>query len=187
MLNILVVCGADRPGRQSIHPAQFLVDTVKAGGHNAELADFQKLPLPFINTPEAPGDLNGAYPDSNVQQWSNMVKSADALVLVVPEYNHGYPGVLKNALDWLYSEYDSKPVALVGVSSGGVGGARVIENLRPVLGAFQMWDIKETVMFRSVQDVFDEQGNLKDESYRKAVEGMLSSLYKKAEALKQLR
>lgn len=187
MLNIVVVCGATREKRMSIWPAQYIAKVINESGHQATLADFKETPLPFINTEVSPGELNGVYPDANVQAWSNMVKSADALVIVSPEYNHGYTGVLKNALDWLYSEYDNKPAAIVGVSSGGVGGARMIENLRPILGAFQMWDIKETVMFRNVQDDFNEDGSLKDESYAKQVVGMLDSLYKKAEVLKKLR
>jgi NAD(P)H-dependent FMN reductase len=120
-----------------------------------------------------------------VQKWSRIADAADAFVLVAPEYNHGYSAVLKNALDWLYPEFDHKPVGLVGVSSGQVGGARAIEQLRPIAENFSMFAIRETVMFAKIKDVFNEQGKLLDETYNKKIERFLQSLAWSAEAMKQ--
>jgi len=103
---------------------------------------------------------------------------------VTPEYNHGYPAVLKNALDWLYLEFDHKPVGLAGVSDGTVGGARVIEQLRPIMENFTMFAIRETVMFATIQNIFDLEGKLLDESFNKKVDGLLASLIKAAEFMK---
>jgi NAD(P)H-dependent FMN reductase len=128
--------------------------------------------------------MKGKYPYPNVQKWSEIAYKADAYVIVTPEYNHGYPAVLKNALDWLYLEFDHKPVALVGVSDGLVGGARVIEQLRPIMENFSMFAIREAVAFRTTQNVFDADGKLLDESYNKRVDGMLKSLIASAEIMK---
>jgi NAD(P)H-dependent FMN reductase len=140
-----------------------------------------------MNSPVTPSKLHKQYPDPAVQQWSGIVDAADALVIVSPEYNHGYPAVLKNALDWLYPEFADKPVGLVGVSNGPSGGARVIEQLRLLCGDFGLFDIKETVLFRSVQNVFGPTGALSDDSYLKQIDGLLAALYRMAEVLKAAR
>jgi len=186
-LNIPVILGSVREGRNSEKPAKFLVEKIKATGHTSELVDFKELPLPFLDSKEEPSDLNKVYPYPNVQKWSAIADAADGFVIVVPEYNHAYPGVLKNALDWLYSEFDHKPVGLVGVSNGQVGGARAIEHLRPVIETFSMYAIRETVMFVRAQNVFDENGKLLDDVYNKKVDGMLKSLFWSAEAMKKAR
>ena len=186
-LNIAVVCGSVREGRQSIHAANFLVDQLKARGVDAHLVDFKDFPLPFIYTPEEPSKLKGAYPDKNVKVWSDIAKAADGFVFVAPEYNHGYTGVLKNALDWLYHEFERKAAGLVGVSSGLVGGARAIEQLRTLMGSFAMYDIRETIMVRNASKVFDGSGKLIDEELLKQVPKFIDSLLFAAQALKIAR
>lgn len=186
-LYIPVVLGTVREGRKSYFPAKFLVHMLESMGVQSELVDFKELPLPFLDAPLEPAQYKKQYPNPNVQTWSGIADMADAFVIVTPEYNHGYPAVLKNALDWLASEFAHKPVGLVGVSNGLVGGARVIEQLRPILENFSMFGIRETVMFRTVQDVFDEQGKLLDEKYEKQARGLIESLMFSAEAMKQAR
>ncbi len=187
MLNIPVILGSVREGRHSEKPARFLVEKIKALGHTSQLVDFTELPLPFIDTPKEPSDYERQYPNENVRKWSKIADAADAFVLVVPEYNHGYSGVLKNALDWLFPEYEHKVVGLAGVSTGILGGARAIENIRPVIEAFKMFAIRETVMFGKIENIFDAEGKLLDESYNKKVDGLLKSLVWSAEALKKAR
>ena len=92
--------------------------------------------------------------------------------------------MLKNALDWLYLEFDHKPVALAGVSSGILGGARAIEQLRPIMENFSMFAIREIVVFGSVQNVFGADGKLLDESFNKKADGMIKSLIQSAEIMK---
>lgn len=186
-LQIAVICGTIREKRMSIHAANFMMEQLKTAGVKAVLVDFKDLPLPFINTPEEPSAYKGAYPDANVQKWSQIAASSDAFVIVTPEYNHGYPGVLKNALDWLYSEFDKKPLGLVGVSSGLVGGARAIEQLRELAGGFGMYDIKESIMVRAVSKVFNEEGELIDESLLKQVPKFVASLIFASKMMKQAR
>ncbi|HYV33737.1 MAG TPA: NADPH-dependent FMN reductase [Candidatus Limnocylindria bacterium] len=184
MLNIPVILGSVREGRSSENPAKFLVEKIKAAGHTSELVDFKQMPLPFFNSALMPVELKGKYPEPNIQKWSEIAYNADAFVIVTPEYNHGYPGVLKNALDWLYLEFDHKPVGLVGVSDGLVAGARVIEQLRPIMENFSMFAVRETVMFAKAPEVFDKDGKLLDPVYEKKVDGMLKSLVSVAEIMK---
>jgi NAD(P)H-dependent FMN reductase len=184
MLNIPVILGSVRDSRKSEAPAKFIVEKIKALGHESQLVDFKQMPLPFFNAPLMPVQMKGIYPEPNIQKWSEIAYNADAYVIVTPEYNHGYPAVLKNALDWLYLEFDHKPVGLVGVSNGLVAGARVIEQLRPIMENFSMFAVRETVMFAKAQDVFDADGKLLDESYIKKVDGLLKSLTEVAEVMK---
>jgi NAD(P)H-dependent FMN reductase len=184
MLNIPVILGSVRAGRKSEAAARFVLEKVKALGIKTQLVDFKELPLPFFDNALMPVQMKGVYPYPNVQKWSEIAEKADAYIIVTPEYNHGYPGVLKNALDWLYLEFDHKPVGLVGVSDGLVAGARVIEQLRPIMENFSMFAVRETVMFARAQDVFDADGKLLDEAYNKKVDGLLKSVVSVAEIMK---
>ena len=97
-------------------------------------------------------------------------------MLVIPEYNHGYPGELKLLLDSLGPHYKGLPVGLVGVSSGTLGGARVIEHIKPVLIELYMTLIKESIMIPNVKDAFDESGNIKNESTTEYVNKIVDEL-----------
>lgn len=186
-LNIPVVLGSVRTNRRSLWPAKLLSQKLTEAGHASVLVDFKELSLPFVDSDPNPSSLNKQYPYANVQQWSKVVDAADGLVLVAPEYNHGYSAVLKNALDWLYPEFNNKPVGLVGVSDGLNGGLRALEQLRPLMANFGMYDIQQTVLFRKVQDMFDEQGVLLDASVTSHIEKFITALAKTAEAMKPLR
>ena len=186
-LTIPVVLGSVREGRKSYFPALLMAERLKAAGVISQLVDFKGLPLPFVDCPKEPAQYEKRYPNENVQRWSEIADAADGFVFITPEYNHGYSGVLKNALDWLYPEFKRKAAGLVGVSSGAVGGARAIEQLRPILADFSMFCIRETVMFAKVGNVFDEQGILLDPAYNKKIDGFVSSLLWLTEALKKAR
>lgn len=183
-LNIPVILGSVREGRKSEAAAKYLVEKIKAAGHETQLVDFKELPLPFFDSPLLPVQLKGKYPYPNVQKWSEIAYKANGFVIIAPEYNHGYSAVLKNALDWLYLEFDHKPVGLVGASSGTIAGARAIEQLRPIMENFSMFAIRETIGFAIVQNVFDDSGKLLDDSYNKKIDGFLQSLIKSAEIMK---
>lgn len=187
MLTIPVILGSVREGRHSIHPARLMVQKLTEAGVQAQLVDFKALPLPFLDCPKEPNDYNKQYPNENVQTWSGIADAADGFVIVTPEYNHGYPAVLKNALDWLFPEFKHKAVGFVGVSSGQVGGARAIEQLRPIMENFSMFAVRETVMFGPVKDAFDAGGNLIIDSYNKKIDGLIKSLLFSAQAMKDAR
>jgi NAD(P)H-dependent FMN reductase len=187
MLNIPVILGSVREGRKSEAPARYILEKVKAAGHTSLLVDFKEMPLPFYNAPTVPVVyFKSEYPDANAQKWSEIARTADAFVVVSPEYNHGYTAVLKNALDWGYLEFEKKPFGLVGVSNGPTGGARMIENLRPIIENFGAVAMRETIMIGSVQNSFDA-GKLINPELDKKIDGLLKSLTWWAEALKKAR
>lgn len=188
MLNIPIILGSVREGRKSEAPAKYILEKVKAAGHQSQLVDFKQLPLPFYNAPTVPVVYyKSQYPDANAAKWSDIVRAADAFVIVTPEYNHGYPAVLKNALDWGYLEFEKKPFGLVGVSNGTVGGARMIEQLRPIIENFGAVATRETVMIGPVQNYFDNAGTMVNPELDKKIDGLLKSLTWWAEALKKAR
>ncbi len=108
-------------------------------------------------------------------------------MIVTPEYNHGYPGMLKHALDTNLKEYVHKAVGVCGVSAGGFGGARVIENLLPVLRELGLVTIFWDLNFSTVGKVFDESGSLLDQSYVKRADKFLSELIWMAKVLRRGR
>ncbi|HTM69107.1 MAG TPA: NAD(P)H-dependent oxidoreductase [Candidatus Binatia bacterium] len=143
-LRIAVIVGSTRQGRFSEKPAAWMFEQVKAlPGVEAELLDLRDHALPFYDEPITPSTFKGNYPNEAVARWSERIKAADAFVIVTPEYNHGYPAVLKNALDYVYDEWHRKPVGFM--SYGGVSGARVIEQLRLVSIELHMAPIREAV------------------------------------------
>ena len=166
-LFIPVILGTPRQGRMSEHVANFVLNEIeRRDGVETELIDVRKLGLPIDDAGEAiknPG-------------FSAAMNRADGLVIVAPEYNHGYPGLLKHALDTNLKEYIHKAVGICGVSAGGFGGTRVIEALIPVLRELGMVTIFSDANFSSVQKIFDAQGKLLDPAYVKRLDKFLKEL-----------
>ncbi len=182
-LFIPVILGTGREGRRSEHVARFVLSYMQKDNRlETELMDVRDYPSPFTARVDKEG-----FDD---QGLASSIKRADGFVIVSPEYNHGYPGELKIFLDHYFSEFSQKPFGICGVSSGSWAGARMIEGLRIVLAAFNSISIGKTAMFPNVSDLFDEQGNMKEEyivQYEKMVAGMLDSVITFAEALAPLR
>lgn len=150
-MKIQIIIGSIRPNRFGEKPAQWILQEArKHEGVEFELIDLKDHPLPMFAEPTPPGRLNGNYPNELVAKWAKKVAEADGYILVTPEYNHGYPPSLKNALDHLYVEWVRKPVAFV--SYGGVGGARAVEQLRLVAIELEMAPIRHAV--HVLPDVF---------------------------------
>jgi NAD(P)H-dependent FMN reductase len=140
----------------SLHAAQLVARELSLRpGVETELIDIGKLPLPTNDAGEAIKDA----------AFSEKMDRADGVIIVSPEYNHGYPGLLKHILDSCLKEYIHKPAGLVGVSAGPFGGNRVIENLLPVMRELGLVTIFWDVNFSSVQKVFAADGSLLDKSY----------------------
>jgi NAD(P)H-dependent FMN reductase len=146
----------------------------KRNGVETDLIDIAKLPLPTTDAGEA---IKNA-------EFSTKMYRADALVIVSPEYNHGYCGLLKHILDSCLKEYIHKAVGIVGVSAGPFGGARVIENLLPVMRELGLVTIFWDVNFSSVQRVFSADGELLEESYTRRIDKFLKELIWMARALR---
>ena len=164
-----------------------MVERFRAAGAESQLVDFKEMPLPFMDSSEEPSELNKIYPHENVQKWSAIADAGDGFVLVVSEYNHGYSAVLKNAMDWLYSEFEKKPFGLVGVSSGKFGGLRAMEQIRPIVEYFGSFCHPRNCAVGPAQKAFDSEGNLIDETYNKRIDGFIKSLLWSAEVMKKAR
>ena len=174
-LFIPVILGTPRQGRMSEHVARFVSGELgKLSGIETELIDVRELNLPTTDAGEAIKD----------EGFSRACQRADALVIVAPEYNHGYPGLLKHALDTNLKEYIHKAVGVCGVSAGGFGGTRVIEHLLPVLRELGLVATFTDVNFSKVGKIFDESGALVDESYIKRTASFLEELVWMAETLR---
>lgn len=134
-MKIGIILGSTRTGRTGEPIAQWVVEAVQSMGqqHEVRLIDLAEYTMPFVDTEKLPSQLDGDFPHESVQRWSEAISACDGLVFVTPEYNHGYPAVLKNAIDWLWSEWKNKPATIVSYSSGPIGGARGTEQLKLVL------------------------------------------------------
>lgn len=166
-LFIPVILGTPRKGRASANVAKFVFGEVqKRAGVKTELIDIRDLGFPINDAGEAIKD----------PRFSETVARADGLVLVVPEYNHGYPGLLKHVLDSNLKEYIHKAVGVCGVSAGGFGGVRAIENLLPVMRELGLVTIFWDGNFSSAQKLFDADGNLLEQSYVKRIDKFLAEL-----------
>lgn len=108
--------------------------------------------------------------DEKGKKYQELINKADAIVVVIPEYNRSFPGELKLLLDLLYSEYKDKKFYLVGVSSGSTGGARAVESFIHAVVGVEGIPVKPKLLFSSVNEVFDEHGNLTAEKYVKRIE-----------------
>lgn len=162
-LFIPIILGTIRKERESEKPAKWLYSYIKKKNlFRTELIDLKEWDLPFLTESRWQSRVDGKYSVPKVQKFSEKIKSADALLIVSPEYNHGYPGVLKNALDWIYEEYNYKPIGIVGVSSSITGGSRMVEQLRLVSIELKMIPIREALYFAQVQNAFDEKGDVID-------------------------
>jgi NAD(P)H-dependent FMN reductase len=177
-LFVPVILGTPRRGRMSEHAARLLLRQVaKRPRVNTELIDVATLPIPVDDAGESAKD----------EAFSEAMNRSDALVVVAPEYNHGYPGLLKHVLDTNLREYVHKAVGVVGVSAGVFGGARVIQNLIPVLRELGLVTIFWDVNFTTVGTRFDEAGNLVDESFLPRIDKFLDELLWMAETLRHGR
>ncbi len=181
-LFIPIILGTARRGRQSENVARFVFEqTNKRADVETELIDVCKE---LIDVCKLPMKLDDAGEQMKDPTFSATIQRCDGLIIVTPEYNHGYPGLLKHALDMNLEEYIHKAVGICGVSAGPFGGARVIEGLLPVMRELGLVTIFWDVNFGNVQKLFDEQGNLLDESYVRRLDKFLNELIWMARVLR---
>jgi NAD(P)H-dependent FMN reductase len=153
-LNIAIIIGSTRPGRYSEKPAKWIHETTaKREAINVELLDLRDYPLPFLGDEKSEGNSKEV-----LNKWSGDISKADAYIIISPEYNHSFPAVLKNALDYLYKEWNNKPVGFV--SYGSVAGARSIEQLRLVAIELSMAPIRDAIHIPQFKSALDNEGNI---------------------------
>jgi len=159
----------------SAHAAQFMVGQLqKRDGVTTELIDIGELKIPVDDAGENAKD----------PRFSAAMERADAIVIVSPEYNHSFPGLLKHVLDTCLKEYIHKAAGIVGVSAGVFGGARAIENFQPVLRELGLVSIFWDVNFGSIGKVFDPGGQLLDQAYIGRADKFLGELIWMAKVLR---
>jgi NAD(P)H-dependent FMN reductase len=177
-LSIPVILGTTRKGRMSEHAARFITRQIgKRDGVKTELIDISKLPMPVDDAGDGIKD----------PAFSEKMVMADALVIVTPEYNHSFPGLLKHILDSCLKEYIHKAAGIVGVSAGPFGGVRAIQDFLPVMRELGLVNIFWDVNFGTVSNVFDESGKLLDQAFVGRTDKFLDELIWMAKTLRHGR
>jgi NAD(P)H-dependent FMN reductase len=188
MLRIAVITGSTRPGRKADTVARWVLDLAKKredarADVQYELVDIQSFNLPLLDEPVPPS--MGQYSKPHTKAWAAKIDAFDGFVFVTPEYNHGPSGALKNALDFLYKEWNNKAAGFVGY--GSAGGVRAVEQLRLVMGELQVADVRAQVMLSLYTD-FENFTTFKPAAmHEKSVGAMLDQLVQWASALQALR
>jgi NAD(P)H-dependent FMN reductase len=175
-LYLPVILGTTRKGRMSAHAARFVWgELAKRAGVETELIDIARVPFPIDDAGEEARD-----PD-----FAARMARADGLVLVVPEYNHSFPGLFKHVLDTCLAEYIHKPAGIVGVSAGPFGGSRVVQSLLPALREVGLVATFTDLNFGRVYDVFDEgSGELHEPAFVRRSADFLDELLWMAKVLR---
>ena len=184
MTKIAVIVGSTRPGRVGEAVAKWVFEVAKKRTDAAfELVDIADYGLPLLDEPVPPSQ--GKYSKDHTKRWSAAIAPFDGYVFVTPEYNHGTSGALKNALDFLYAEWNNKAAGFV--SYGSAGGARAVEQLRLVMAELQIADVRAQAMF-SLSDDFENYTTFKPAAGKeKHVSRMLDQLVAWAEAMRGVR
>lgn len=186
MLKIQIILGSTRPNRMSEVVGKWaLQEAIKKADLEVEILDLRDYPLPFYNEALPPSQIKGQYTNEVALKWVKKISEGDAYIIIAPEYNHGYPAVLKNALDYPYTEWSKKTVGFV--SYGGVAGARSVEQLRQVCVELQMAPIRSAVHIQGVWTGFDEKGQPKDAALNDHFSNFIESLIWWGKALKTAR
>lgn len=184
MIKLAIIIGSTRPGRNGEAVARWVHDIAKKRKDaEFELVDIKDFNLPLLDEPIPP--TMGKYSQPHTKAWAAKIAAFDAFVFVTPEYNHGISGALKNAIDFLYAEWNNKAAGFV--SYGSAGGARAVEQLRLVMAELQIADVRAQVMLSLFTD-FENFSVFKPAPHQvKAVTAMLDQVIAWGKALKTLR
>ncbi len=149
MPRIAIIVGSTRPGRNGAAVADWVfTQAQQRTDADFELVDIADFDLPMLDEPVPPS--MGQYNNEHTQKWAAKIATFDGYVFVTPEYNHATSGALKNAIDFIYAEWNNKAAGLVGY--GSVGGVRAVENLRLILGELQIADVRTQLAFTLADD-----------------------------------
>jgi NAD(P)H-dependent FMN reductase len=184
MIRIAIILGSTRPGRIGEGVAHW-VEQIAAKRNDAEfeLVDIKDFNLPLLDEPVPPS--RGQYSKAHTRTWAAKIASFDAFVFVTPEYNHGISGALKNAIDFVYAEWNNKAAGFV--SYGSAGGARAVESLRLVMGELMIADVRAQLML-SLSTDFENFSKFKPAPmHEKSLNTMLDQLVAWGTALKSVR
>lgn len=184
MIKVAIIVGSTRPGRKAADVAQWVFDIARQRNDaEVEVVDIEDYNLPLLDEPVPPS--MGQYSKEHTKTWSAKIDSFDAYVFVTPEYNHGTSGALKNAIDFLYKEWNNKAAGFVGY--GSAGGTRAVESLRLVMGELQVADVRAQVMLSLFTDFENFQTFKPDPRHEASVTTMLDQVISWGNALKNVR
>jgi NAD(P)H-dependent FMN reductase len=183
-IKIAVILGSTRPGRNGEAVARWVYEIAKKRNDaEFEFIDIKDFNLPLLDEPVPPSQ--GQYSKEHTKVWSAKIDSFDGYIFVTAEYNHGIPGALKNAIDYLYKEWNNKAAGLVGY--GSAGGVRAVEQLRLVMAELQVADVRAQVAVSIITE-FEDFRIFKPASYQEElVNNMLDQVISWGRALKFLR
>ena len=183
-VKLAIIIGSTRPGRKGEAVARWVHEIARQRNDaDVELVDIQDFNLPLLDEPVPPS--MGQYSKPHTKAWAAKIDSFDAYVFVTPEYNHGTSGALKNAIDYLYREWNNKAAGFVGY--GSAGGVRAVEHLRLVMGELQVADVRAQVMLSLFTD-FENFSEFKPaQRHEASVTSMLNQVIAWGGALRTLR
>ncbi len=180
MFYIPIIVGSTRRDRQSVKVARFVLARLQQRKNvETELLDLLECDFPILEERLHRRD----DPPQGLPEFGEKIGRADSLIIVTPEYNNGYPGVLKNALDYLLPEYERKPIGIVTVSAGGFGGLTCLAQLRLVTLGMGAFPIPESLPVSRVHDSFKEDGTPNDPAYEKRAATFLDEVLWFTEAI----
>jgi NAD(P)H-dependent FMN reductase len=184
MLKIAIIIGSTRPGRKAEAVARWVLEhAAPRGDAEFTLVDVQAFALPLLDEPVPPSV--GKYQHEHTKAWAAEIARHDGFVFVTPEYNHGIPGALKNAIDFCYAEWNNKAAGFVAY--GSVGGVRAVEQLRLVMGELQVADVRTQVALSLLTD-FEAFTQFKPgPNHERSMKAMLDQVVAWSGALRTLR
>jgi NAD(P)H-dependent FMN reductase len=186
MPTLQILIASTRPGRVGLPVASWFEAHTRAhGAFEIDVADLAEIKLPFMDEPNHPRLRK--YTHQHTKDWSARVDAADAFVFVMPEYNYGMTAPLKNAIDYLHTEWQYKPVGLV--SYGGISaGTRAAQMVKQVVTTLKMTPLPEAVSIPFVAQFVDDEGEVRpSEVMEQSATAMLNELLRVSEALRPLR
>ncbi len=184
MFYVPIILGSVRRNRQSPKAARFMADRMRATGIiETEILDLREYDFPIMEERLR----NRDDPPPRLAEFAGKIASADSVVIVTPEYNNGYPGVLKNALDYLLPEFKRKPVGIVTVSAGGGGGRICLAQLRLVMLGMGALPLPTGLAITQIRDSLTDDGTPVDEAYERRAERFLKEFLWYTEAIASQR
>jgi NAD(P)H-dependent FMN reductase len=183
MTKIAIILGSTRPNRMGASVADWVHKQAASRPATYDLIDLRDVELPFLD--EATPPSMGKYEHEHTKEWAAKIDPYDGFVFVTPEYNHSTSAALKNALDYLYAEWNNKACAFVGY--GSMGGARAVEHLRAITSELQLAHVRQQVALSIYQDWEDFEDFKPEPQNEEALGTLFEQLESWAEALKTVR
>lgn len=184
MTKIQIITGSTRPNRVNKKVADWIFSIASQRNDiDVELVDIADFNLPLLDELVPPS--MGQYSKEHTKKWSEKISAADGYIFVTPEYNHSTSGALKNAIDFIYAEWNNKAAGFV--SYGSAGGTRAVEHLRGIMAELQVADVRATVQFSFEHDFENYTDHNPKQSHEQAANTLLDQLTAWATALKPLR